>query len=849
MHCLNLSNRNGARKWAIVLALSLHLFAQHVMAQNTAAGVGQQSGELGAALWIGDAKKQPAADSLMYQDDPAPVFGKEFAVGRSIKSATLYITAAGYYSAAVNGKPLDQYPLSPAWTDYRKRVYFSEYDISPLLSKGENHISVMLGNGFYNPLPLAFWGHLNLRDALPVGRPVFIARIKIVYQNGKTADIVTDRSWKYKDGPVIRNSVYLGEVYDARREWNEKDASGILYKGWQPAVIKNGPGGQLQKAFFPQIQVIGVKKPIKVTEPVKGAYVVDMGENFAGTFRIKLHGRTGDTVWFRLGERIDQYGRLNPMTAVAGQIKKKGFGGPGAPELAAQEGMYIFGKDTLVTYTPRFSFAVYRYMEIYGLRQAPDTSQVRGLALSANVLDENRIATSNNLINAIQNATRRTFLSNLMSVQSDCPGREKFPYGGDLLATDEAFICNFDMQAFYRKVLYDWTDAVQDSVFIDTAPYVGLKYCGLTFESAMFDVQQNLYLYYGDTAIIRELYNFDLKWMDKANRLHPSGIVDKGLADHESLINVPVQLMGTVAYLKAVQIMKGFAVIMQDKANELRFEDLEKKIRGQLKNMYWNGTESTATIERQSREASMAYINTLPEAERKKAAAELRNRHDVFNKQTFYTLLLCSGVIPENEQPAAIDSLLKAISDAPEGHFTTGIFGTKYILEELSWRGYAERVFNSINSTKFPGWGFMISKGATTLWETWKESDDVYSNCHPMFGSVSAWFYRWLAGIRPLAPGFSRFIIDPLLPADLSTLRCQYKAPSGMISYNWIRKDGGYIFEVTVPESGVATFCLPANVHSVMVKDVLKNTSYNRSIKEKEKSLDLQGGKYLIQTK
>ncbi|MBO9620389.1 MAG: family 78 glycoside hydrolase catalytic domain, partial [Niabella sp.] len=591
-----------------------------------------------------------------------------------------------------------------------------------------------------------------------------------------------------------------------------------------------------------------IKTPIKITEPVKGTYVVDMGENFAGTFRIKLRGHSGDTVRFRLGERIAQDGRLNPMTAVAGQIKKKGFGGPGAPELAAQEGMYIFGKDTLVEYTPRFSFAVYRYMEVCGLRKVPDSSQVRGLALSANVLDGNHISTSNSLITAVQDATRRTFLSNLMSVQSDCPGREKFPYGGDLLATDEAFICNFGMQAFYRKVLYDWTDAVQDSVFIDTAPYVGLKYCGLTFESAMFDVQQNLYLYYGDTAIIRELYDFDLKWMDKANRLHPSGIVDKGLADHESLVNVPVQLMGTIAYLKAVQIMKGFSVAMQDKANELRFENLEKKIKNQLRGMYWSGTRSMETVERQSREASMAYINTLPEEERKKATAELQNRHNVFNKQTFYTLLLSGGVIPENEQPAAVDSLLKAIDDAPEGHFTTGIFGTKYILEELSRCGYADRVFNIVNSTRFPGWGFMISKGATTLWETWKESDDVYSNCHPMFGSVSAWFYRWLAGIRPLAPGFKRFVIDPLLSSGLSTLRCQYKTPLGIISLNWARKNGGYAFSVTVPESGEATFCLPANVHSVMIKDAHKNTPYKQAVLREHKFLELPGGQYLIQT-
>lgn len=826
-------------RWTIVLTISMNVFVNSVVAQS--------SNELQNALWLGDAKESPDTDSLMYQDDPAPEFRKEFIVNRPVKSATLYITAAGYYSAAINGTLLDQYRLDPAWTDYKKRVYFSDYDIRSFISKGRNCISVMLGNGFYNPLPLKFWGYLNLRDVLPVGRPVFIGRIKIVYQNGQIENIMTDQSWRYKYGPVMRNSVYLGEVYDARRALNKTDhPSADVNKGWYPAVVKKGPGGELQSAFFPRIQVIGIKRAVSVNERSKDVYVVDMGENFAGTFRVKLHGHRGDTVRFRLGERIYEDGRLNPMTAVAGQIKQKGIGGPGAPRLAAEAGMYIFGDDTVVEYSPRFSFAVYRYMELSGLKRAPDTSEIQGIALSANVLNGNTITTSNSLINSIQKATAHTFLSNLMSVQSDCPGREKFPYGGDLLATDEAFICNFEMKEFYHKVLYDWRDAMQDSVFIDTAPYIGLKYCGLAFESSIFDVQQNLYLYYGDTAIIRELYRFDLKWMDKAARLHPSGIVDKGLADHESLINVPVQLIGSGAYLRVAKIMKNFAAIMHDRPDELRFEDLEKKIRKGLKNMYWDGRESTATIERQSREASMAYINTLPEGERKKATAELQSSRNVFNKQTFYTLLLYSGVVPENKQPAIVDSLLKAIDEAPEGHFTTGIFGTKYILEELSRCGYADRVYNIINSTRFPGWGYMISKGATTLWETWKESDNTYSNCHPMFGSVLAWFYRWMAGIRPLTPGFRKFIICPLLPDGLSTLNCSCKIPQGIILFNWERKEGGYVFKVTVPKSSVAVFDLPAKCHSIKITNLNKNTPYKPAMNEESRSFELTAGQYLM---
>lgn len=833
---------NNWKKYSLVLIFSSGVGIGSGQGQRAMNAVSGDVVVPWTASWIGDALEQPATDSLMYADDPAPVFRKEFTIKGPLKSATLCITAAGYYSAAINGKLLDKNYLDPAWTDYRKRIYYTDYDISNLVLKGDNYLNVTLGNGFYNPLPLAFWGHLNIREALPVGRPVFTAKIKLVYKNGQTSEIITDHSWKYAYGPVRRNNVYLGEVYDARRELKNTTMADFT----MPAVIKQGPGGRLQPAFFPPVQALDIKHPLHITEPVKGRYVVDMGENFAGTFRIRLHGRTGDTVRFCFGERIYENGRVNPMTAVAGQIKKKGIGGPGAPALAAQEGMYIFGKDTIAEYTPSFSFAVYRYMEITGLREAPDKHNIQGIALSTNVLNGNNFATSGDLINSIQQMIRRTFLSNLMSVQSDCPGREKFPYGGDLQATDEAFICNFNMQAFYRKVLYDWVDATSDSVFIDSAPYVGLKYCGLNFEAAIFDLQQNLYQYYGDTAIIRELYNFDLQWMEKANRLHPSGIVDKGLADHEALVNVPVQLLGTCAYLKVAGIMKGFSAMMHDPANEQRFAALEEKIRRGLGDMYWNGNAGRQTIEEQSREASMTYIRSLPEEERKKATEELLKAGNVFNKQTFYALLLSAGVIPEKEQPAAIDSLLRALEDAPSGHFTTGIFGTKCILEVLSQHGYADRVFDIVNSTAFPGWGFMISRGATTQWETWKESDNIYSNCHPMFGSVSAWFYRWLAGIRPLSPGFRKFIINPALPEHLSSMKCSYQSPYGIINVSWHKQHEGFVFNVTIPKESVATLRLPVKGRRIRVARGNSNAFYTPAANNNDNSFDLTAGQYLI---
>jgi alpha-L-rhamnosidase len=271
-------------------------------------------------------------------------------------------------------------------------------------------------------------------------------------------------------------------------------------------------------------------------------------------------------------------------------------------------------------------------MEISGLNYKPDVSDIEGLAFHSNVENGNSFSCSSELLNSIQTATRRTFLNNLVSVQSDCPGRERFGYGGDLNATADAFMYNFDMHSFYRKTIYDWVDAMKDTTFIDASPFVGLRGCGISWESAFIITQNKLLVYYNDTGLIRELYGKDLQWMEKTARLHPSGIVDKGLSDHESMIKVPVKLIGTTHYLDCARIMAKFAHLMNDKENEKKFEKLATGLKESVLNMYWR--------------------KSVP---------------DTINRQTLFSTLLYYDIIPENQKKAAIDSLLKALKKGPSG--------------------------------------------------------------------------------------------------------------------------------------------------------------------------------------
>ncbi len=722
--------------------------------------------------WITDSKEEPDRDSMLYLDQPAPLFRTEFSASNKISEVMLHITALGYYTASLNGHRIGRNVLDPAWTDPSKRIYYANYNLTELIIEGENCIGVSLGNGFYNPLPLRMWGHRNLRNDLTVGKPAFIAKLVVSYKDGSKDELLTGKDWKLAYGPILRNSVYLGTVYDAGKELSNWNHPGYDDSEWEEAIYVEGPGGELQEAFFPPVQITREIEPAGISSPEAGVYVVDMGINFTGTYRIKISGDKGDSLIFRFGERLYNNGELNPMTTVCGQIKRNGIGGPGSPDIAEQTDTYIIGAEDAKWFTPEFTFHTYRYMEIRGLEHQPDLADIKGLVIHSNVKDKNDFSSSSQLINDIQDAAERTFLANLVSVQSDCAAREKFGYGGDINASSEAFIYNFDMQDFYRKTVYDWVDAVNDSCFVDTAPFVGIAYCGLSWESAMLTTQYYLYLYYNDIEIIEELYDLNVQWMEKAAELNPEGIVDSGLGDHESLEPVPVELTGTCHYLQCAKIMKTFAGMMEDRERQEKYGKLAEDLRQKIADQFWDMTVDQP-----------------------------------INRQTLFASLLYHDVLVETDKERCLDSLLTALREGPSGHFTTGIFGTKFIMEALSRSGHVSTVFDVVNSTNYPGWGHMIDRGATTIWETWQESENTYSNCHPMFGSVSEWFFKWLGGIRPDPeyPGFSSFHLSPNTPEGLEYVNCTYHSPVGQIVSNWHRDHkGNYIYEIKIPDGSSA---------------------------------------------
>ncbi len=728
--------------------------------------------------WINDGKPLPEKDADFYRDDPAPLFRREFKLSGPVRSARLYISALGYVHATLNGRAVGDHHLDPLWTLPNKRVFYSVHDVSKSLKQGYNCLGVTLGNGWYNPLPLRMWGRVNLRERLPVGRPQFIAQLLIEYADGSCESITSDSSWKVAPGPILRNSIYLGEKVDARKAIKDWDKPGLDDRAWDSAQIAPAPEGALQIQSLPPIKVMASVKPVRITEPSDGVYIVDMGQNFGGWARFNFNVPEGTEITMRYGELLYENGTLNPMTSVCGQIKRKKPAVDGSPAIAWQADTYIARGGGPEIYTPRFTFHAFRYIEIVGLPARLSLDDVEGLRMHSAVEPVGSFSCSNDLFNQIQTMCQWTFLSNLFGVQSDCPHRERFGYGGDLVATSDAFMLNYDMANFYAKAARDWHDsALPDGMLTDTAPSVGIQYCGVGWAMAHPHLQVQLYRYYADRRIIEEQYATSKRWLELVRGQNTDHIVRRGLHDHEALEKEKSPPMITSLYCESARMLSRLASILGKEEEVDEYDRLAKNIRKEYIEQFLAPGTGAVASGIQSVQAFALFLNMLP----------------------------------ADERPAALAHLIRDITDKHNGHLTTGIFGTRYMLDVLSRERRAEVAYNMVNLRDFPGWGHMLEQGATTLWEHWKFSDNTFSHNHPMFGSVSQWFYNWLGGIEPAvdAVGFDRFTFQPQFLEDLDWVRCRYRSIRGPITCDWKREGDRVAMDLHVPVSTSATLILP----------------------------------------
>lgn len=657
------------------------------------------------APWIGDGRPLPTG-AAWFGDFPAPQFRTVFSVAPEADAAVLCFACAGYFMLEVNGWCLTPTSLMPLWSPFDKTIYSERFRIGrEILRKdgGPNEILVTLGNGFRNLPPLKFWGCLVFRDHLASGAPCF----KAVLDGKPLAD------WRWRETNITRNCVYLGTHIDATRKPGR----------WRKAVQVAGPKGRIVPRRAPAVAEYSVRKGAARWLREGETQIVDFGSNGTGVPEFRFDGEErGTLVEITYGERLFPDGSVNPLTQTAGQIKPRNpfgggapiDGGEGAPALAAQRDAYVCAGGGAETFRPPFAWHVARYAEVRGAKRLLASGAAKMRLVASAVRDTTRAAAFRATMPELQRIhelCRNTFLANMAGVQSDCPGRERLGYGGDIVATCDAFCLNWDMRDFYLKTLQDFADEAEEYGFItETAPFTGIRNCGfgkrggpISWALAVPTLIDALLRHYGDWRGLRRHFGVCARYVRLVAAECPDGVVPRCIGDHEALERPPDALVATAHWHEFARLTAKFARILGRRADEAEFSTLARGIAAAFASR-WIAPDGTVADGCQSAQAFALHL----------------------------------GMLPGDLREAAFGRLVEALERADFAP-TTGIFGTRYLLRTLSDFERDDLALRVVLHRGFPGWLYMVGRGATTLWETWRESDDVYSNCHPMFGSVDEW--------------------------------------------------------------------------------------------------------------
>ena len=718
-----------------------------------------------AASWIAGTYVPPAETNYaaFFADAPAPVLRRSLSLSDAPRSAVWRIAAAGLCDAFVNGVRVTPTAIAP-WTEFDRRVLNRRYDVSRFLRGGENVLELRIGNGWYNLLPMKMWGVYNFREGAPHGTPCVNAEMEIVAEDGARTVISTDGSWQASEGPVLRNSLYLGERYDARLKPSE----------WTKARVVVGPAGAVQDDDrLPDTVVYRRWKAKSVSEPRAGVFVVDFGEVFAGNVKMTLRGvPSGGEVTLLYGELLNEDGTVNGLTTVAGQMKKPEIDPPG---IAFQSDTFIGDGSPSNEYEPRFTFHCFRYAEVKGLAARPAPEDFEACAYSADVRESCAFICSNEKLNRVFEMCRRTFRANLLEgVQSDCPGRERYGYGGDLAVSAEAVMLNYDMSGFYRKVLRDRIHSAELNGGVPTVFSPALSAARFPVDKIHIDfaadipvVADLLLRYYGDREAVAEAYGCMARYLELCEGTFGPGKYPQSNGDHEAVTRADSRTAALCHYHEHFVFAAKFARLLGRHAEAARWQDSARRLEAEF-------------AERGRYVPVAGYVD--------------------FGHQSEQCHALYHGMLPTETRAAAY----KILRDDVIAHgcaLSTGIFGTKYLLELLSEHGDVELAGRVVTHEGFPGWFNMLDHGATTLWETWIGVDNLYSHCHPMFGSVAAWMVRWILGIRvsPDAIGCDKVEISPCATAGVTSASGWLDTPKGRIEVSWRLVNGRMEVEKTVP--------------------------------------------------
>jgi alpha-L-rhamnosidase len=744
-----------------------------------------EMGMMGLSNWQGTW----ISDGKGIKTKAAPYFRKDFQNTRRIISARAYISAAGLYELYINGRKIGDHRLDPMYTRFDRRTLYITYDVTRNLCNGKNAIGVLLGNGWYNFQSIGVWGfeHAPWRN-----RPAFCLDLRITYSDGTTQTIVSDNSWKTSPSPVIYNSIYTGEHYDARLEQPGWDTPDFDDSKWKRAAIRQAPAQNIVAQAMQPIRNVEKIVPVNMRKMNDSTYIFNLGRNIAGVTQVTLNGDSNTVVRVIHAEKLYPSGYPDQSNVDYFLDTATRSFDPYATDIYKLNGK---GPETFM---PHFNYKGFQYVEVCSNKPIKLSKEsLTAWFMHSDVKQVGYIHTSNDLINKIYAATNASYLSNLFGYPTDCPQREKNGWTGDAHIASETGLYNFDGITIYEKWLADHRDEQQpNGVLPSIIPSDGWGYSwgnGPDWTSTIAIIPWNVYLFYGDSKILADNYSNIKRYVDHIKELYPTGLTDWGLGDWAPVKSkTPVELTSSVYYYVDANILAKTAKLLGKTTDAATYSALALKIKNVINAKYLNNQTGQYGDGYQTEQAVPLYWGIVPGNLRQKAAA-----------------ILAASVASNNY------------------HLDAGILGAKAILSALSDNGQAKTAYRLASQDTFPSWGWWIANGATTLYENWNIDlkRDLSLN-HIMFGEISAWMFKALGGIKAdeMQPGFKNIVIQPRFVDGLAHFEASHISPYGLIVSSWRREGSQIFYYVKIPAGCTASVTLQSNKPVLINKKRINNT-------------------------
>jgi alpha-L-rhamnosidase len=684
-----------------------------------------------------------------------PWLRKEFSLAEKPRKASAFINVLGYAELYINGVKVGEEVLSPSVSDYSRQSLYVTRDISTYLQEGKNCIGLWIAHGWYRRDDIKYFGVVE-------DRPIVRALLEFKGKDGKSTFLASDRTWKYH----LSNRQYAG-TWRWGHFGGEQVRAGRMIPGWSKPGLDESDWKQVDNYTLPKVPVVAQRnQSTRIIDTLEVAtverlgpreFLIDFGKHINGWIDLRFDGERADSLVI-----IDYIDKLLMPEDDRDPLEKnfaiKLDGDPQDRSMITyhQQDLVYPDRQASGHFLNRFNYHGFRWIRIRGLAEFA-RPELKAFMISEDIRQVTRFECSNPLLNKIWTTVNHTYRCiTYNGYVVDCPHRERAGYGGDSHSSMEAALSNFDMAALYNKWTVDWNRGNYASgMWSHSAPEIPQhknKFSPGWGGFGMF-LPWQFYVYYGDTVNLSRAYPYIRRWMEYLHVNTREGILyadtSRGYSSlwsfHGDWVAPPygmqpdhrvdprsTQFFNNCYYLYGLDLASKIAGVLGHPGDAETYQSRMTYSREKIHQQFFNPS-------------SRDYVN---------------------GEQPYQAFPLHVGLVPDGMREDLAKQLACLILEKNKGHLNTGMLGTYFMFEYLMETGRNDLIYNMVNQKTYPGWGYMIEQGATTIWEQWNGQNSQIHNCYL---SVGKWFVQGLGGIRPDEgnPRFSHFYIDPGLIREL----------------------------------------------------------------------------------